>query len=161
MRVSSFGYLRIEAYLQLPAAFRSLSRPSSAPDAKAFTLRSCSLELPLFCSSCFSLELLEFHKQIIFCFGFLFSEKVLSFSEFVLIPPFGEIVVINQIGKTLIDLTNLVKSIIVLLSVRFLLLHLYSVFNEHNSLSTFFIDWWAQVDSNHRPRAYQARALTT
>ncbi len=20
--------------------------------------------------------------------------------------------------------------------------------------------WWAQVDSNHRPRAYQARALT-
>ena len=43
--VSTFGYLRIEAYLQLPAAFRSLSRPSSAPDAKAFTLCSCSLEL--------------------------------------------------------------------------------------------------------------------
>jgi len=21
--------------------------------------------------------------------------------------------------------------------------------------------WWAQVDSNYRPRAYQARALTT
>ena len=33
------------AYLQLTAAYRSLSRPSSAPDAKAFTLRSCSLEL--------------------------------------------------------------------------------------------------------------------
>ena len=47
MGVSSFGYLRIEAYLQLPAAFRSLSRPSSAPDAKAFTLCSCSLELIL------------------------------------------------------------------------------------------------------------------
>ena len=45
MRVSSFGNLRIEAYLQLPAAFRSLSRPSSAPDAKAFALCSCSLEL--------------------------------------------------------------------------------------------------------------------
>ena len=28
------------AYLQLPAAFRSLSRPSSAPDAKAFPLCS-------------------------------------------------------------------------------------------------------------------------
>ena len=38
--VSPFGYLRIEAYLQLPEAFRSLSRPSSAPDAKAFPLRS-------------------------------------------------------------------------------------------------------------------------
>ena len=35
------------AYLQLPAAYRSLSRPSSAPDAKAFTLRSYSLELLL------------------------------------------------------------------------------------------------------------------
>ncbi len=33
------------AHLQLPAAYRSLSRPSSAPDAKAFTLCSSSLEL--------------------------------------------------------------------------------------------------------------------
>ena len=38
--VSPFGYLRIVAHLQLPEAFRSLSRPSSAPDAKAFTLCS-------------------------------------------------------------------------------------------------------------------------
>ena len=44
--VPQFGYPRIEAYLQLPAAFRSLSRPSSAPDAKAFTLCSFLLELP-------------------------------------------------------------------------------------------------------------------
>ena len=29
--VPSFGYLRISGYLLLPAAFRSLSRPSSAP----------------------------------------------------------------------------------------------------------------------------------
>ncbi len=33
------------AHLQLPAAYRSLSRPSSAPDAKAFTLCSFLLEL--------------------------------------------------------------------------------------------------------------------
>ena len=38
--VSPFGNLRIVAYLQLPEAYRSLSRPSSAPDAKAFPLRS-------------------------------------------------------------------------------------------------------------------------
>ena len=44
-RVSPFGYLRINAYLQLPEAFRSLSRPSSAPDAKAFPLRPSSLDL--------------------------------------------------------------------------------------------------------------------
>ena len=34
-RVSPFGNPRIDAYLQLPEAYRSLSRPSSAPDAKA------------------------------------------------------------------------------------------------------------------------------
>ena len=45
--VSPFGYPRIEAYLQLPEAFRSLSRPSSAPDAKASALCSFSLELSL------------------------------------------------------------------------------------------------------------------
>ena len=38
--VSPFGNLRIIAHLQLPEAYRSLSRPSSAPDAKAFPLRS-------------------------------------------------------------------------------------------------------------------------
>ena len=39
-RVSPFGNLRINAYVPLPVAYRSLSRPSSAPDAKAFPLRS-------------------------------------------------------------------------------------------------------------------------
>ena len=50
----------------------------------------------------------------------------------------------------------------------------YSVFNEHPPLSGFstapsffrikrlrITIKWAQVDSNHRPRAYQARALTS
>ena len=46
MWVSPFGYLRIDGYVLLPAAFRSLSRPSSAPGAKAFALRS-------FCLTCF------------------------------------------------------------------------------------------------------------
>ena len=40
--VSPFGYLRINGYLLLPEAFRSLSRPSSALSAKASNLRpSC------------------------------------------------------------------------------------------------------------------------
>ena len=43
--VSPFGNLRIKAYLRLPEAYRSLSRPSSAPDAKAFPLRSYQLDL--------------------------------------------------------------------------------------------------------------------
>ena len=46
--VSPFGNLRIYAHLQLPVAYRSLSRPSSAPNAKAFTLCSSSLELSYF-----------------------------------------------------------------------------------------------------------------
>ena len=37
-RIAPFRYPRIKAYLQLPVAFRSLSRLSSAPSAKAFTL---------------------------------------------------------------------------------------------------------------------------
>ena len=44
-RVSPFGNLRINAYLQLPEAYRSLSRLSSAPDAKAFPLHSLQLDL--------------------------------------------------------------------------------------------------------------------
>ena len=35
MRIAPFGYLRINSCLPIPAAFRSLPRPSSAPDAKA------------------------------------------------------------------------------------------------------------------------------
>ena len=40
IEVSPFGNLRVVAYLQLTAAYRSLSRPSSAPSDKAFTLCS-------------------------------------------------------------------------------------------------------------------------
>ena len=43
-RVPPFGYLRLIGYLLLTAAFRSLSRPSSAPGAKASSLRSSSLD---------------------------------------------------------------------------------------------------------------------
>ena len=45
MCVPTFGNLRITGYVRLPEAYRSLSRPSSAPDAKAFPLRSFSLDL--------------------------------------------------------------------------------------------------------------------
>ena len=44
-RVPPFGYLRILVYLQLPEAFRSLSRPSSASSAQAFTVRPFLLDL--------------------------------------------------------------------------------------------------------------------
>ena len=72
--VSQFGNLRIEAYLQLPAAYRSLSRPSSAPDAKAFTLCSFLLEL-------LSLLSIAWVSQIIFTMKKLFP--YVTFSCFV------------------------------------------------------------------------------
>ena len=47
MWVSPFRDLRINGYVLLPAAFRSLSRLSSALSAKASTLRSSSLYLSI------------------------------------------------------------------------------------------------------------------
>ena len=56
--VSPFGNLRINAYLQLPEAYRSLSRLSSAPSAKAFALRPCSLDLSNVLSRTFGILLI-------------------------------------------------------------------------------------------------------
>ena len=111
-----------------------------------------------------------------------------SFSFHLEITLFGEIVVNYPFGKTLnsIDLVNLMSSV----SVRFnSFLFLYSIFNEHKSDSTSFrlefvlsfpsgfdlqlfavrprslglgtAEWSVWMDSNHRPHAYQACALTT
>ena len=57
-RVSPFGHPRLNGYVLLNVAFRSLSRPSSAPSAKAFAL--CSLFLDL--HECFRIS-------FCFCFG--------------------------------------------------------------------------------------------
>ena len=98
MGVSPFGNLRVEAYLQLPAAYRSLSRPSSAPDAKAFTLCSSSLEL----SYTFQFSLLN-------CLSFInkfllvvnsFCEKVLSFCFLNRLFHLSVKLYLTQIGKT-------------------------------------------------------------
>ena len=43
MWVAPFGNLRIKGYLLLPVAYRSLSRPSSPPRAKASSIRPCLL----------------------------------------------------------------------------------------------------------------------
>ena len=121
--VSSFGNLRVEAYLQLTAAYRSLSRPSSAPDAKAFALCSCSLELSCYILyslfSIRSLNCLSFIKQI----RCLVINSVKRFYPFawIIFPPFGEIVIYpNFFGKTFLNLTNLlIKSFLSLSSYLF------------------------------------------
>ena len=66
-RVSPFGYLRISAYLQLPVAFRSSSRPSSAPSAKASTIRSYFLN--------FAIQYYPLFKDLSFFFFCSFFQK--------------------------------------------------------------------------------------
>ena len=99
MWVSPFGNPRIEAYLQLPEAYRSLSRPSSAPDAKAFALCSYSLELPTYIVC--SLNCLSFFVNKIIFFRI---KKVFLFVS-LCFPPFGEIV-INFVRQNQIIVTQ-------------------------------------------------------
>ena len=87
--VSTFRYLWINGYLLLPIAFRSLSRLSSALDAKAFTLRSQQLNLitlviqfKMFTKIIFCLhfglivhtylKVCQFYLSIIFAFIYIF-----------------------------------------------------------------------------------------
>ena len=153
--VSTFGNLRIEAYLQLPAAYRSLSRPSSAPDAKAFALCSCSLELPYWFYSACSLELLSFFKQIFFA-----AKKHLS--SFLRSTFRWNCNFTHFLGKT-----KLISQFCPLKSVRFLLilskflLNIFIFLFDCQGSYPHTVRWSVWMDSNHRPRAYQARALTT
>ena len=143
MGVPSFGNPRIEAYLQLPAAYRSLSRPSSAPDAKAFTLCSCSLELPsfesTFRSTLFSrsyLNCLSFLKtwilqqkgfpSCLFCFASLISQRWQNCFY-----PFD--------WKDLISRSLPKTRFVFVLSICFFILNfsLYSIFNEHEALASW------------------------
>ena len=68
--VSPFGYRRIAEYLLLPAAFRSLSRLSSALSAKASTLRSLYLDLLILAFSIYSVILSAFFLLRIFRYDF-------------------------------------------------------------------------------------------
>ena len=65
-RVSPFGNLRVKGYLLLSAAYRSLSRPSSAPDAKAFALCPFLLD-----------QLIAYKEFVAFCKKSLFFTALL------------------------------------------------------------------------------------
>ena len=157
MGVSPFGHPRIVAYLQLPAAFRSLSRPSSAPDAKAFTLCSSSLELPsarlspylLFlaslsnCLSFFVFGLFRFEKALLFLALHLSWLLCLSAS----LPRFGEIVLPYFLQKNLYNSSLYLSSFCSFL----LFLALYSVFNEHESRALPFFMLRSSLDSGFLP----------
>ena len=85
MRVSPFGNLRISGYVRLPEAYRSLSRPSSAPDAKAFTMRPLQLDLRLFTMTYYFVNCkiyLFAYQSTAYCVNFLFprTSLILNFA---------------------------------------------------------------------------------
>ena len=147
MQVSPFGHPRLNEYVLLPAAFRSLSRPSSAPSAKSFPLCSFQLDqlsvnpnlarvvLRNCVLNCFRLPFFSFH---IFC--------LLSQCNFYSV---FKVHVPHHSRRSFLPRLCAVK--ICLYPNIFLLPIILAVLNC----------WWAQVDSNHRPHAYQACALTT
>ena len=163
--------------MQLPEAFRSLSRPSSAPDAKAFPLRSSSLDLvdrnfPSFAfSSC-----LRFIQKLIrsvlsplqvepASLGFNLVEVCTSTSScrsihFWFLFKFyknyaGSHFFVSLLAKLLFTL-NLFPYCCLFLS---FLIH--SLFSFQGASASLFTRWWAKVDSNHRPHDYQSCALAS
>ena len=125
-------------YLLLPVAYRSLSRPSSAPDAKAFPLRSFLLDLLLFWFSQFVFENYAnsyFLKLYLpnYSLDLTFSSSTVAFS-FLCSVFKVQIPVSFETGYKLLILIACIKL-------------------QRN--------WWAQVGSNHRPYDYQSYALAS
>ena len=132
--VSSFRNLRINAYLQLPEAYRSLSRLSSAPSAKAFALRPCSLDLSNVLSRTFGILL------ILSCQRRLLLPFLLKLQYF--------------LKRTYY---NLCFAVIIQFS-RYVLVMFLKARSPETSI---LITWWAKMDSNHRPHDYQSCALAS
>ena len=141
------------AYVQLPTAYRSLSRPSSALDAKAFPLRSFQLDLLALTRLSQSRDIGSHKNYAGLRFGFI-------------------VVCVTLILK--VHKKNFVTSL--LLARNFLLASLFSFqgavptfFKARLKCSSYWTNtsihpqkkWWAQVDSNHRPHDYQSCALAS
>ena len=164
-RVSPFGNLRIDAYVPLPEAYRSLSRPSSAPDAKAFPLRSFQLNLisspkqnDRFASAefwfselcrliqdssrnCFTLRRRKRRivRSAVFVRAHLLRRSFRRRSESRLSP------------RSLSTIASEFPSVALLVFPLF----------SFQCAAEGFCPWWAEVDSNHRPHDYQSCALAS
>ena len=132
--VSSFRNLRINAYLQLPEAYRSLSRLSSAPSAKAFALRPCSLDL-----------------------SNVLSEHLVS-SWFSLLPTK---IIVTLPFEIAIFLKRTYYNLCFAVIIQFSRYVLVMFLKARSPETLIFITWWAKMDSNHRPHDYQSCALAS
>ena len=129
--IAPFGYLWIIICLRFPTAFRSLPRPSSAPNAKASSLRSYQLKLSI--RRIMSCSLLQ---------NFFLGEVEIVFY------PFPRSFTFFKIGYLIISS----------LLFRYSIFKDLSTLRHLKSSSDI---WWAQMDSNHRPLGYQPSALTS
>ena len=170
------GYI---GYLLLPVAYRSLSRPSSAPDAKAFPLRSFQLDL----SNHLLILKVELCRQFNRIFEIVIVThlydvpqlklKIRSFKLYVqktsLLPCLSLLHYIVQFSR--FDLPTAFAARFEDLSYARSsnpttnLLFLYLVHRTRYDYTSRYtlgvICWWARVGSNHRPYDYQSYALAS
>ena len=146
------GYI---GYLLLPVAYRSLSRPSSAPDAKAFPLRSFQLDL--------SNHLLILKVELCRQFNRIFEIVIVT-----------HLYDVPQLKYTLLCLFRHRTSLLPCLSLLHYIVQ-FSRFDLPTAFAARFEDlsyarssnptttvvWWARVGSNHRPYDYQSYALAS
>ena len=104
-------------------------------------------------------ELLEFHKQILF--GIHIAVK--RFFLFMLLESFHLAVklYLPSFGKTKSSFDANLLKILSSKSVRFYSSICFIRFSMNTADTVLSMSWSVWMDSNHRPRAYQARALTT
>ena len=118
--------------------------------------------ITLFSINCFSLSIawVSFDNFYLGLLLLSIREKVLPFALSLSFPPCSLHCLANCSYPRFLERPFLFLKTVFLNYLFVLLYLLYSVFNEH-LLANHQVCWWAQMDSNHRPRAYQARALTT
>ena len=165
-------------YLLLPVAYRSLSRPSSAPDAKAFPLRSFQLDL--------SNHLLILKVELCRQFNRIFEIVIvthlydvpqlklkirsfkLSFKRPLCCLAYHFFITLFSFQGSIFQLLLQPDLKICLtpgLQIQQQLLFLYLVHRTRYDYTSRYtlgvICWWARVGSNHRPYDYQSYALAS
>ena len=169
------GYI---GYLLLPVAYRSLSRPSSAPDAKAFPLRSFQLDLSnhllilkvelcrqfnrifeiVIVTHLYDVPQLKLkirssvlsNKRPLCCLAYHFFITLFSFQ--------GSIFQLLLQPDLKICLT---PGLQIQQQLLFPYLVLRTRYDYTSRYTLGVIYWWARVGSNHRPYDYQSYALAS
>ena len=180
--LSGFPHSEIHGYngyLLLPVAYRSLSRPSSAPDAKAFPLRSFQLDLSnhllilkvelcrqfnrifeiVIVTHLYDVPQLKLkirssvlsNKRPLCCLAYHFFITLFSFQGSIFQLLLQPDLKICLYARSSNPTTNLL----------FLYLVLRTKYDHTSRYTLGVICWWARVGSSHRPYDYQSYALAS